>query len=211
MVLNLFMISCKNNNPSFVRKNIDNNKELFFAIARPEKNDSLDQISRDFINAFNLYPLEDTSVKNEIRIYYVSAWRERFFREIIMGDSATAYLLNCKTDRRSDSLFMTIKTIIEAKGKFEKNILAKLPFLPKAKIWDNKNDPPVLDAGDTYFIEVKNENNVKRMIIDNPFGKALIDIDAKYVSEFIKIITNSNSFQFNDNWKKIDSTAFRKY
>lgn len=209
MLLYLLLFSCMDNKTNFIRKTTEINKEVFFGIARPLKNDSLEQISKDFQQAFRLVPLENDMSQTEIRIYFLSAWRERFFREIINGDSSNLYILNCKTDRRNDSLFMTTGTIIEAKGKLVKKIFSKTSLLPKAKIWEFKNDTPVLDGGDTYFIEVKSRNEIRRVLIDNPFGKGPNDIDAQYVSDFIKIITNSYSFNFNDHWGIIDSTAFR--
>ncbi|MES2774124.1 MAG: hypothetical protein V4722_08060 [Bacteroidota bacterium] len=208
MVHGLFS-ACNSNNARLTRISSIVNKEVYYGQASEwVTQDTLTQYALDFNKAFALSPIQQSSSGIEIRIYYRGAFCERFFIQTFNGESSYITLLNCGGKRRNDSLFMKTGNIIQATAGTNQLMIAYLDSLPSSLIWEDKVED-VLDAANTYFIELKQGPIIKRILIANPFDKEMIDDNGRHISQFLKNISTTYSFRFFDGWNKIDSLAFR--
>lgn len=201
--------ACTDKKKHFTRYNTKIYKEVFYCkVSKWDSATGLSSLSENFDKAFSLLPIKTSSYQSEIRIYYQGAFCERFFRETIYKDSVDIQLLDCRSDRRNDSLFMKTGALIQAKGKLDKQLSLDLDSLPANKIWQDKQDD-VLDGINTYFIEVKRGSEIKRILIDNPLEKETAGTDGRHIYNLLKTIQQQYSFRFFDKWYEIDSLAFR--
>jgi len=212
LLYTLLLVSCNysGNKEKIIREKRELNYENFFGKTTDVKEDSLiKKMGIEMNSAFNLYPIYKSAFKNEIRIYFANAFNERFFRELYTADSLVVEILNCKTDRRNDSLFMKIGTSIKAAGKYAQDSLVSTQFLPDLKcLMDKQKSNNVLDGSTVYFIQIKSGAITKEILINEPFETEQKDSDAKNISNFIRDINRKYGFKFYDSWNTIDSLAF---
>ena len=187
-------------------------KEVFYGtMSELATKDTLALISLGYERAFDLNSIEKSSAETEIRIVYFNAFQERFFRQVYNKDSVDIELIDCGTVKRNDSLFMRFGKSLTTKKRFERQVLAMLELLPYRKfVPDSYSTEPLdMDSGNGYFIQVKRKGIVKTILIDKPFDKAPTDQEARYICNFLKTISKCYSFKFDDDWKIIDSLAFK--
>jgi hypothetical protein len=200
LLLIVMIVSCKK---KVEKKIVDLKREIFIGIKQKLSDDSLiGELSSSINIAFQLEPIERTKYKNEIRVYFFSAFQERFFIEKQSGDSIIASLFNCKTSNSNDSLFMKIGTSISVRfmKKWNQEINSNsIPALQKYY----KDNNVVLDGSPTYFYQIKKGAILKSGIIDNPFELAKNNTEATHISNFINQISGKYSFDFKSKWKDI--------
>ncbi len=204
---------CSNNKSSFTRETRIINKEGLFGVDTAKwNNDSIMTLTAKSIeSAFNLPSINNSSAENEIRIYFVSPFYERFFRQQFKSDSLIVELTNCKVDRRKDTIFMKIGTLIKSEGIYDKDKLINGKGLPALKhLTKDSTGEVYLDGDIFYFIQIKNGSETKMIYISNPAERAIRDTDAKHIVDFIEQLRQKYSFDFNKSWDKIMDSAFVK-
>jgi hypothetical protein len=207
----LGLIYCNDKNQSVDRKLNNISTETFYAIDKHKGNDSLIfTIIEDVTKAFKLEPMHLSKADSEIRIYFISPFGEKFFHQKVINGQSFAKLINCKTIKRGDSLFMKQNGYIEAKEKFDYKDL-NTDSIPLFSTWLTDGvEPGTTDFGNIYLIQVKNKSVSKTILIKNPFD---IDDESFVVSfsrNLIERINEDFNFHFYDSWNKIIDSAFIK-
>ena len=207
----LTLIYCNDKNPSFDRRLNDISIETFYAIDKHKGNDSLIiTIIEDVTKAFKLEPMHLSNAGSEIRIYFISPFGEKFFHQKVIDGKAYIKLINCKTIKRADSLFMKQNACIEAKEKFDYIDLNTDSIPPFTTLLTDGLEPGTTDIGNTYLIQVKNKSGNKSILINNPFDIEDESFAVKYSRNLIDRINKDFNFHFYDSWNKIIDSAFIK-
>lgn len=214
IIFTLFLLSIVGCKKRITKKVISLQQSTFYNNEKSSSNDSiLYQLSNGFDKAFKLSPIEKSIFKNEIRIYFVNSFTERFFIEAQSEDSVHTQIYNCKTKRKiddslkikeRDSLFMEIGGLITLDFKGETRPFIYFDSIPTFKIFyiaDTIGN--VLDDGSTYYYAIKKGNMIKKGLIDKPLETGNIHSDALYVGKFISYINEKYTFHFWDTWSNI--------
>jgi hypothetical protein len=209
LILSLF-ISCNDNILKSEYKEI--NKEYYMGIDNQKSKDSILYIMISGLNnAFHLKPLESTLTENELRIYFVNSFCERFFYQSIRNDSIYNELFKCSTVRRNDSLFMNLKSAIKASSKINNYKLMNVDSLTNfSSLIRNDTISGVTDYGNFYLIQIKKENKIKYILVENLFENCEKNNETKFACKIIHKIKNDFSFNFYDSWQIAHDSAFKK-
>lgn len=212
-----FIVSIVDCKKKIIKKVISLRESTFYNNEKSLNNDSiLIQLSKGFDKAFKLSSIEKSIFNDEVRIYFVNPFAERFFVEEQSKDSTHIRFYNCKTKRKSDnflkmkdndSLFMQIGGLItlDFKGETKPFIyFDSIPTFKKFYIADTTGN--VLDDGSTYFYEIKKGNIIKKGLIDKPLETGNNNSDAHYVGKFISYINEKYTFRFWDTWPNISGS-----
>jgi len=185
-----------------------NLSERFLYIKDSSLDTSLTAAIREEIDkGFNLEPIEFSDKKAEIRIYYLGNWNSRFLRQLFIKDSVIAELYQCRVANRGDSIFMKLGDKITAKGLAATKILDNIEELPS--LFRDPIQDDALDNSNYYLIQLKYNNNIKTITINNPFTTREPKKNLHAISKFITSISQEYSFNFFSPWKEIDSLAFK--
>jgi hypothetical protein len=187
------------------------NTEIFFGYKRYIPNDSLiNQVSADYNVAFGLKPIEHSKNINEIRLFFLGPFVERFFIEKKSNDSINANIYNCKTIQKGDSLLMKIGDIITVNYKFKFDQMPNSDSIPFLVSYSKDTSETILDGGVTYYYEIKKGSAIKKGIIDAESKPGKQNKEDEYVLNFIKNISDKYSFDFKNSWEDIDSSFLPK-
>jgi len=213
IIISFCYSNCSDNKNTFKIEKGKIDKEVFYGETNVKIHDDslIKQMALDIDKAFSLSPIKLSISQIEIRVYFINPFTERFFREQFKSGELTSELFNCKTDRRRDSLFMKIGTVIKTKGEYNVDSLINLDSLPTYKLMIDKDTAQLsLDDGALYLIQIKNGSEIKMILIDKPAEKESKDADVKYINRFIKSLNRKFSFSFYEQWEKIADSAFIK-
>ncbi len=213
----IFIVTIFGCQKKMTKKVIPLQESNFYSNEKALNNDSiLIQLSNAFDKVFKLSAIEKSTFKNEVRIYFINPFFERFFIEKQSDDSIHTRLYNCKTNRKrnntlkmkdNDSLFMQIGGLItlDFKGPTEPFIyFDSIPTFKNFYTADTIGN--VLDDGSTYFYEFKKGSMIKKGLIDKPLETGNNNFDAIYVVKFIRYINDKYTFHFWDTWINIVSS-----
>ncbi len=209
LLLCLILLACSTKSNKLTRQQILINRELFYGIDK--KLDSitlLNEMSQDMANAFSLAPITKSTAEREIRVYFSSVWQEVFFLLTYQNGSLTVELYNCETDRKKDSLFMKIHTLIRGTGKYDIAKITKADTLPILRNCIIKDTVDYLDKGFIYFIQTKSGKSFKTILMNDNCELLQNDQEITHIKNFIQSLNKNFNFTFYDPWTKIDSLAF---
>jgi hypothetical protein len=208
----LLFYSCSNDRDAFVRDVKEINKEVFYGIdsSKKKQNDNLITLMVNDVNkAFSIGSINESLAENEVRIYYSFPFGETFFRQQFKDGRTNLELYICNTERRQDSLFMKIKTVVKSEGKYPYDSSLNVNFTPDSlTINNNYKEEDVLDGFATFVIQIKNHSQSKFILIERPFDVEDKNAVAKYVCNLIREINKKFSFKFHDPQRKIVDSAF---
>ncbi len=205
----IIMIGCIQKDSKIKFKDI--NKTVFFNIDNhTEIKNYSNQIEKDLNLSFKLSPIDSSNYESEIRIYFVNAFSERFFRQCVRKLKVESSLYYCKTEKSNDSLFMNIISLIGKEGEYD----AIKSYINESKIISETLTDTIsltsADSGLFYFVQFRNGSKIVKIAISDPFEKEEFNPNAKFVCDLIREIKNKYSFNFYDPWLQIKDSAFRK-
>jgi hypothetical protein len=211
IIIIFICIACNNKKNINVRTINIGYKEKFVGFAKRiiTIEDTLTFLESALNNGFELEPIRLSSKEKEIRIFYVAPFRQRFFRQQCDSGTIKSELYNCGIFERNDSFYIKIGASINSAKKYSKIQYPITNFLPDYKIY-NPKIKGVLDAGSTFFVQIKDgENIIKKMIVENPCTKdSKKDAELENICIFLTALNKDNNFRFWDSW---DSTIIHAF
>lgn len=212
LILCLIIFSCNEKKMLVDRKLKNISTETFYGVDVRQENEALiNTIIQDVSKAFKLGPINLSKEESEIRIYFISPFGEKFFQQKVIDGKTYIKLINCKTIKKGDSLFMKQDAYIEATKKSDYEYLNTESLPPFTTLINDSLAPGMTDIGITYLIQVNNKFGNKAILITNPFDVEGNDFVVKYSTDLLERINKDFNFHFYDSWDKIVDSAFIKY
>ena len=170
------------------------------------------QLESDLNYSLDLPAIDSSKSDIEVRICYTDFFAQGFLRQRLNGEQLISELTNCGFDRNKnrDSFFFEIGNTIKSTIMTSRGNLMNVNTLPEHKVLiiSSDKDKNGLDAGCSYFIQIKQHSTFKKIYINNPLENKDYDTDVKIIADYIKNLYSTFNFTMLDRWDSSEAHAF---